>query len=92
MYGVYRESLAQRRWHRQGDSLSVSPQVEERLEEEFRLIRRHHLAGFFLLYREMCSSREIMEGKGMMRPETPSGDGPRPGSQAKYMDIVFFAV
>ena len=45
----------------QGDSPSVSPQVEERLEEESRLIRRHHLAGFLLLYREivLLIAREI---------------------------------
>ena len=93
MYGVYRESLPQRRWRRQGDSLSVSPQVEERLEEEFRLTQRNHLADFLLLYREIVLiAREIIDEKGMMRPETPSGEGPRPASQAKSMNIVFFAV
>ena len=51
---------------------SVPPQVEQRLEEEFRLIRRHRLAGFLLLYREIVLiAQEIMEEQGMTRPETP---------------------
>ena len=56
---------------------SASPQVEERLEEEFRLIRRHRLAGFLLLYREIVLiAQEIMEEKGMTRPETPLEERP----------------
>ena len=51
---------------------AVSPQVEQRLEEEFRLIRRHRLAGFLLLYREIVLiAQEVMEEQGMTRPETP---------------------
>ena len=51
---------------------AVSPQVDQRLEEEFRLIRRHRLAGFLLLYREIVLiAQEIMEEQGMTRPETP---------------------
>ena len=33
---------------------SVSRQVRDRLAEEFRLIERHGLAGFLLLYRRLC--------------------------------------
>ena len=33
---------------------SVSARVGERLDEEFRLIRRHRLAGFLLLYRQFA--------------------------------------
>ena len=55
----------------------ASPRVEERLEEEFRLIRRHGLAGFLLLYREIVLiAQEIMEEKGMTRPETPLEERP----------------
>ena len=51
---------------------SVPPGVRQRLEEEFRLIRRHGMAGFLLLYREIVLlAREIMEEKGMADPETP---------------------
>ena len=51
---------------------SVSEQAEERLEEEFRLIGRHRLAGFLLLYREIVLiAQQIMEEKGMTHPEIP---------------------
>ena len=51
---------------------SLSRQVRDRLDEEFRLIRRHGLAGFLLLYREIVFlAQEIMEEKGLTDPETP---------------------
>ena len=51
---------------------SVTKPVEERLEEEFRLIGRHKLAGFLLLYREIVRlAQRIMEERGLSEPETP---------------------
>ena len=51
---------------------SVTAAVEERLEEEFRLIARHNLAGFLLLYREIVRlAQRIMEERGLIEPETP---------------------
>ena len=56
---------------------SVSPRVEERLEEEFRLILRHGLAGFLLLYREIVIlAQEVMEERGLAHPETPLEERP----------------
>ena len=56
---------------------SLSPRVEERLEEEFRLVRRHRLAGFLLLYREIVLiAQKIMEEKGIGHPETPLEERP----------------
>ncbi len=56
---------------------SVSRQVRERLDEEFRLIGRHGLAGFLLLYREIVFlAQEIMEEKGLVHPETPLEERP----------------
>ena len=56
---------------------SMSERVEERLEEEFRLIKRHRLAGFLLLYREIVLlAQQIMEEKGMAHPETPLEERP----------------
>ncbi len=50
----------------------VTPEVEARLDEEFRLIARHKLAGFLLLYREIVLlAQKIMEEKGLAHPETP---------------------
>ena len=59
---------------------SVTERVEERLQQEFRLIERNGMAGF-LLYREIALlGREIMEERGMVGPEValeerPSGRG-----------------
>ena len=51
--------------------------VAERLDEEFRLIARHGLAGFLLLYREIVLlAREIIEERGMGHPETPLEERP----------------
>ena len=56
---------------------SMSEKVEERLDEEFRLIRRHRLAGFLLLYREIVLiAQKIMEEKGMAHPEIPLEERP----------------
>ena len=51
---------------------SVPRQVAERLREEFRLIERHNLAGFLLLYHEIVLlAQQIMEERGLAHPETP---------------------
>ena len=56
---------------------SVSAQVMERLDEEFRLIRKHRLAGFLLLYREIVLlAQAITEEKGLAPPETPLEERP----------------
>ena len=56
---------------------SMSKGVEDRLEEEFRLIKRHRLAGFLLLYREIVLiAQKIMEEKGMAHPEIPLEERP----------------
>ena len=55
----------------------LSVEVETRLSEEFRLIRRHDLAGFLLLYREICLlAQRIMEERGLAPPETPLEERP----------------
>ena len=56
---------------------TMSRQVEERLEEEFRLIRRLNLAGFLLLYREIALlAHRIMEERDLVDPETPMEERP----------------
>ena len=56
---------------------TVTSEVEARLEEEFRLIGRHKLAGFLLLYREIVLlAQKIMEEKGLVHPETPLEERP----------------
>ena len=50
----------------------ISPKVQARLREEFRLIELHGMAGFLLLYREIALiAREIMLERGLVSPEVP---------------------
>ena len=56
---------------------AVSQRVRERLDEEFRMIERHGLAGFLLLYREIVLlAQQIMEEKGLAHPEIPLEERP----------------
>jgi error-prone DNA polymerase len=51
--------------------------VKARLEEEFRLIEKHHLAGFFLIYHQIIQlAREIMIELGLSDPEIPLEERP----------------
>ena len=55
----------------------ITDKVQTRLDEEFGLIRRHGLAGFLLLYREIALiAREIMVERGLVNPETALEDRP----------------
>ena len=46
--------------------------IQARLDEEFRLIELHGMAGFLLLYREIALiAREIMQERGLVSPEAP---------------------
>ncbi|MFQ5861036.1 MAG: DNA polymerase III subunit alpha, partial [Dehalococcoidia bacterium] len=56
---------------------SITKEVQERLDEEFRLIRRHNLAGFFLIYHEIIQlAREVMVDLGLASAETPVEENP----------------
>ena len=56
---------------------SVTPRVRERLEEEFRLIRKHGLAGFFLIYHEIIElARDVMIDLGLSDREIPLEERP----------------
>ena len=55
----------------------VMERVRKRLDEEFRLIRKHELAGFFLIYHEIIQlAREIMIELGLSDPEIPLEERP----------------
>jgi error-prone DNA polymerase len=60
---------------------SVTPAVRQRLDEEFRLIRKFNLAGFLLMYHEVIKlGREVMIDQGLSDPsltleENPPGRG-----------------
>ncbi len=56
---------------------SMTPRVRERLDEEFRLIRRHDLAGFFLIYHDIIQiAREVMIDLGLSDREVPLEERP----------------
>ena len=56
---------------------AVTPRVQERLEEEFRLIQRHNLSGFFLIYRDIIQlAHEVMADLGTGDREVPVEERP----------------
>jgi error-prone DNA polymerase len=62
---------AQRRYGR------ITDKVKARLAEEFRLIRKHNLAGFLLIYHEIIQlARQIMIELGLSDPEIPLEERP----------------
>ena len=55
----------------------VDERVRSRLEEEFRLIRKHSLAGFFLIYRDIIQlAREVQVELGLVDSEAPIEENP----------------
>jgi error-prone DNA polymerase len=60
---------------------TITPRVRQRLDEEFRLIRKFKLAGFLLMYHEVIRlGREVMIDLGLSDPsltleENPPGRG-----------------
>ena len=56
---------------------SVTEAVRERLTEEFALIQKRDLGGFFLIYHEIISmAREVQVELGLVDPEVPLEDAP----------------
>ena len=56
---------------------SVTERVEARLKEEFRLIQRHNLAGFLLIYYDIIQmGRQIMIELGLSDAEIPLEERP----------------
>ena len=69
---------------------ALTEQVRDRLDEEFRLIRRHGLAGFLLLYREIVRlARRIMEERGLAQPDTPIEE--RPPGRGRGSSVALLA-
>jgi error-prone DNA polymerase len=60
---------------------SITSEVQQRLAEEFRLIKKYNLAGFLLLYHEVIKlGRDVMIQQGLSDPsltleENPPGRG-----------------
>ena len=72
---TYLERICFKAAHRRYSS--ITPKVKARLEEEFRLLRKHDLAGFFLIYHEIIKlAHEVMVGLGLADPEVPLEENP----------------
>ncbi|MCH9037491.1 MAG: DNA polymerase III subunit alpha, partial [Chloroflexi bacterium] len=72
---TYLEYLCYQAAHRRYGS--VTSKVKTRLQEEFRLIRKHNLAGFFLIYHEIIKlAHEVMIDLGLANPEVPLEENP----------------
>ena len=55
----------------------VTDKVKARLDEEFRLIRRHNLAGFLLIYHDIIQlARQVQVELGLVDPELPIEERP----------------
>ncbi|MCH7554274.1 MAG: DNA polymerase III subunit alpha, partial [Chloroflexi bacterium] len=51
---------------------SVTAKVRDRLAHEFRLLEKHNLAGFFLIYHDVVQmAQEVAVDLGLVDPETP---------------------
>ncbi len=69
---------------------TITGKVESRLEDEFRLIGKHSLAGFLLLYREIVLiARELMVEQGVVNPETPLES--RPPGRGRGSSVAMLA-
>ncbi|MDA0988757.1 MAG: DNA polymerase III subunit alpha [Chloroflexi bacterium] len=56
---------------------SINDKIKARLDEEFRLIRRHNLAGFLLIYHDIIQlAREVMIDLGLTDMEIPLEENP----------------
>jgi len=72
---TYLEHLCWEVAHRRYNPMTAK--VEARLREEFRLIRKHKLAGFLLLYREIIHvAHEVQIDLGLVDRETPVEEAP----------------
>jgi error-prone DNA polymerase len=55
----------------------ITTEVKERLDEEFRLVRKHNLSGFLLLYHEVIQlAREVQVDLGLVDKDVPIEEHP----------------
>ena len=66
---------------------SITARVEERLDEEFRLIQRHNLSGFFLIYHDIIHiAHQVMADLGIGDREVPVEE--RPAGRGRGSSVV----
>ena len=63
----------------------INSRISDRLEEEFRLIEKHNLSGFLLIYHEIIQiAREVMVDLGLIDREIPLEERP-PGRRIRRL-------
>jgi error-prone DNA polymerase len=72
----------------------IPPPVEARLQEELRLVRKHRLSGFFLIYRDLLElSREVaIEVRGKHSARGKSGLPPGRGRGSSVSSILCYLI
>lgn len=67
----------------------ITSEVYIRLEEEFRLINKHNLAGFLLYYYDIVQiAREVMINLGLVDPEIPIEERPPGRSRGSSVALL----
>ncbi|MBI2909339.1 MAG: DNA polymerase III subunit alpha [Chloroflexi bacterium] len=67
----------------------VTPRVRERLEEELRLVRKHRLSGFFLIYHDILKlGREVAGELGLAKPDCPLEEDPPGRSRGSSVALL----
>jgi error-prone DNA polymerase len=74
---------AARRYH------TITPRVRERLEEELRLVRKHKLSGFFLIYHDILKLAQEVAGElGLASPGQPLEENPPGRSRGSSVALL----
>ncbi|MBI4301680.1 MAG: DNA polymerase III subunit alpha, partial [Chloroflexi bacterium] len=74
---------AARRYH------TIAARVRERLEEELRLVRKHKLSGFFLIYHDILKlAREVAHDLGLGDPRRPLEEDPPGRSRGSSVALL----
>ncbi|MFH1486537.1 MAG: DNA polymerase III subunit alpha, partial [Chloroflexota bacterium] len=67
----------------------ITPRVRERLEEELRLVRKHKLSGFFLIYHDILKlAREVAQELGLSNPSRPLEEDPPGRSRGSSVALL----
>ncbi|MSQ14907.1 MAG: DNA polymerase III subunit alpha [Dehalococcoidia bacterium] len=68
---------------------TITPKVKDRLDEEFRLVHKHDLDGFFLIYHDiLVLGKEVAVDLGLASPDTPLEEEPPGRSRGSSVALL----